>query len=55
MRRANLGQVMGYQWPSWPAPEWSVDRTRSAKVLEMIRSNPDSRRLIGFRVEPGRW
>ncbi|CAN5250305.1 thymidylate synthase [soil metagenome] len=41
----NLGPVYGAQWRSWPAPEGgSIDQIR--QVVEQIRSNPDSRRLI---------
>ncbi|RUR32233.1 thymidylate synthase [Vreelandella nanhaiensis] len=41
----NLGPVYGYQWRSWPDPKGgSVDQI--AKVLEQIRTNPQSRRLI---------
>ncbi len=40
-----LGPVYGYQWRSWPTPEGGkVDQI--AQVLEGIRRNPDSRRLI---------
>lgn len=40
-----LGPVYGYQWRNWPAPNGeSVDQI--AKLIEMIKSNPDSRRLI---------
>lgn len=40
-----LGPVYGYQWRSWPDPKGgSVDQI--AKVVEQIRTNPDSRRLI---------
>ncbi|MCK7613517.1 thymidylate synthase [Roseibium sediminicola] len=40
-----LGPVYGYQWRSWPAPDGrSIDQI--AKLLQMIRTNPESRRLI---------
>ncbi len=41
----DLGPVYGYQWRSWPAADGRhIDQI--ARVLEQIRSNPDSRRLI---------
>jgi len=41
----NLGPVYGYQWRSWPAPDGrSIDQI--ANLLKMIRTNPESRRLI---------
>jgi thymidylate synthase len=41
----DLGPVYGYQWRSWPAPDGRhVDQV--AKVVESIRSNPDSRRHV---------
>lgn len=41
----NLGHVYGYQWRCWPTPDGGgVDQI--AQVVEQIRSNPDSRRLI---------
>ncbi|WP_054285514.1 thymidylate synthase [Gulbenkiania mobilis] len=41
----DLGPVYGYQWRSWPAPEGRhIDQI--ANVVKMIRTNPDSRRLI---------
>ena len=40
-----LGPVYGYQWRSWPAPDGRhIDQI--AQVLEQIRRNPDSRRMI---------
>jgi thymidylate synthase len=43
--RGDLGPVYGRQWRSWPAPDGrTIDQM--AHVVEMIRRNPDSRRLI---------
>lgn len=40
-----LGPVYGVQWRSWPTPSGEhVDQV--AQVIEQIRTNPDSRRLI---------
>lgn len=40
-----LGPVYGYQWRSWPAPNGqSIDQI--GQLVEQIKSNPDSRRLI---------
>jgi len=41
----DLGPVYGYQWRSWPAPDGrQIDQI--SQVLEQIRKNPDSRRMI---------
>ena len=40
-----LGPVYGHQWRSWPTPDGgTVDQI--AKVIESIRTNPDSRRHV---------
>jgi thymidylate synthase len=40
-----LGPVYGKQWRSWPAPDGrSVDQI--AEVVRLLKTNPDSRRLI---------
>lgn len=41
----DLGPVYGYQWRSWPAPDGrAIDQI--ANLVEQIRNNPNSRRLI---------
>lgn len=41
----DLGPVYGYQWRNWPAPDGRhIDQI--ANVVEQIKKNPDSRRLI---------
>jgi thymidylate synthase len=42
--RGDLGPVYGKQWRSWPTPKGDVDQL--AGVVEQIKKNPDSRRLI---------
>jgi thymidylate synthase len=40
-----LGPIYGYQWRSWPAPNGKhIDQI--AEVVETIKKNPDSRRII---------
>ena len=41
----DLGPVYGVQWRSWPTPEGGhIDQI--AEVVQQLRSNPDSRRII---------
>lgn len=41
----NLGPVYGYQWRNWPAGDGTtIDQI--SKVVDQIKNNPDSRRLI---------
>jgi thymidylate synthase len=41
----DLGPVYGVQWRSWPAPDGrKIDQV--AQVMDQLRSNPDSRRII---------
>ena len=41
----DLGPIYGHQWRSWPTPEGgSIDQI--ANLIEQIRTNPNSRRLI---------
>lgn len=45
LKYGDLGPVYGKQWRSWPAPNGeSIDQI--ANVIEQIKKNPDSRRLI---------
>lgn len=43
--QGELGPVYGHQWRSWPTPDGRKIDQISA-VIEQIRRNPDSRRLI---------
>jgi thymidylate synthase len=44
-QNGNLGPVYGYQWRSWPTPDGKhVDQI--SEVLKLLKSNPDSRRMI---------
>lgn len=41
----DLGPIYGVQWRSWPAPDGQkIDQI--SQVIEQIKTNPDSRRLI---------
>ncbi|WP_086464508.1 thymidylate synthase [Oceanibaculum nanhaiense] len=43
--KGELGPVYGHQWRSWPTPDGgSIDQI--GQLIEQIRTNPDSRRLI---------
>ncbi|MES2130969.1 MAG: thymidylate synthase [Bacteroidota bacterium] len=43
--QGNLGPVYGYQWRSWPTADGKhIDQI--SQVIDMIKKNPDSRRLI---------
>jgi len=50
--RGDLGPVYGHQWRSWPKPDGgAIDQI--SNVVDMIRRNPDSRRLIVTAWNPG--
>lgn len=50
--RGELGPVYGHQWRSWPTADGrSIDQI--SQVVEQIRKNPDSRRLIVSAWNPG--
>jgi thymidylate synthase len=43
--KGDLGPVYGYQWRSWPAADGRhIDQI--SQVIDQIRNNPDSRRII---------
>jgi thymidylate synthase len=44
-KNGDLGHVYGYQWRSWPAPDGQhIDQI--TQVVETLKNNPDSRRII---------
>ena len=50
--KGDLGPVYGHQWRSWPAPDGrSIDQLK--QVVETIRNNPDSRRMLVCAWNPG--
>ena len=47
-----LGPVYGHQWRSWPAPDGrGIDQL--SMVIDQIRNNPDSRRMLVTAWNPG--
>ena len=48
----DLGPVYGHQWRSWPTPDGrAIDQL--SQVIDTIRNNPDSRRMIVSAWNPG--
>ncbi len=44
-KNGELGPIYGYQWRSWPTPDGKhIDQI--TQVINQIRNNPDSRRII---------
>ena len=42
----DLGPIYGHQWRSWPDPGHGGNIDQLARVIESIRTNPDSRRHL---------
>ncbi len=48
----DLGPVYGHQWRSWPAPDGrKIDQL--SNVIQTIKDNPDSRRMLVSAWNPG--
>ena len=48
----DLGPVYGHQWRSWPAPDGrAIDQL--SQVVDTIKNNPDSRRMLVCAWNPG--
>jgi len=48
----DLGPVYGHQWRSWPTPDGrEIDQL--SMVIDQIRNNPDSRRMLVCAWNPG--
>lgn len=43
--KGELGPIYGYQWRHWPTPE-GHDIDQIQQVIDTIKTNPDSRRII---------
>ncbi len=48
----NLGPVYGHQWRSWAAPDGTVV-DQITDLINMIKNNPDSRRMLVTAWNPG--